>query len=597
MLFRETPNNITYIIVACLLIFTFSIAVLSIREDSVTMDEVAHLPSGYSYLTQKDMRLNPEHPPLVKDLAAIPLLFIKDINFPYNIKDWKDDVNGQWGFGYYFLYHTDNPADDMIFWARIPMILISVILGLYVFLWTKELFGNKAGLLALFLYSFSPTILAHSRLVTTDVGAAAGIFIAVYYFVKFLKNNSNKNLVIAGVALAIAELLKFSAILLFPFFGLLILIWAIINSSDFKTFIKNFGFWLGKYILILIICFLVIWALYQYHTWNYPPERQVRDSDFILSSFGSRIPANAVVWMADKPVLRPLGQYFLGVLMILQRSAGGNTTYFWGEISASGWKSYFPLVYLLKEPLAFHILLLGYIIFLVYLLKKLIWPPDVWNKIKNWSKNHFGELSSLIFIAIYWTTSVSSNLNIGVRHLLPVFPLTIMLVAGCAISLSVRPPYSNSKIKKAFLGLLVLWQAFSVISVYPHFLSYFNELAGGPENGYKYTVDSNLDWGQDLKRLAKWTDENNIDKIYVDYFGGGDVKYYLGDKFLSWQGAKNPKEMPNNSYLAVSATFLQGGRGKPAPGFNQPYGYYLWLNKYEPVVKIGNSIFVYHIVK
>ncbi|GAI57384.1 unnamed protein product, partial [marine sediment metagenome] len=169
------------------------------------MDEVAHLPAGYSYLTQKDMRLNPEHPPLIKDLAAFPLLFIKGINFPSEIKDWKEDINGQWGFGYYFLYGAGNPADIMIFWGRIPMVLILILLGFYIFKWARELFGPKVALLALFLFSFSPTFFAHGRLVTTDVGAAAGVFIATYYFLGALKNPSKRSIIFAGIAFGLAE--------------------------------------------------------------------------------------------------------------------------------------------------------------------------------------------------------------------------------------------------------------------------------------------------------------------------------------------------------------------------------------------------------
>jgi hypothetical protein len=146
------------------------------------------------------------------------------------------------------------------------------------------------------------------------------------------------------------------------------------------------------------------------------------------------------------------------------------------------------------------------------------------------------------------------------------------------------------------LGILILWQAISVIKIYPHFLAYFNEIAGGPDRGYIYTVDSNLDWGQDLKRLKEWVEENKIEKIYVDYFGGGDSKYYLKEKFEPWWGTKNPKELPSGSYLAVSASLIQGGRGMPVPGFSQSWGYYRWLYQYEPpIAKIGYSIFIYHI--
>jgi len=596
-------NRKTNIIASCLLVFTFLIAIFSMKDDSLTMDELAHLPAGYSYLTQKDMRLNPEHPPLLKDLTAVPLLFIKNIKFPSEVKSWKEDVNGQWDFGSHFLFRSGNPADKMIFWARIPMILILVLLGFYIFLWAKELFGNKTALLSLFLFSFSPTLLAHGRLVTTDVGAAAGIFIATYYFVKFLKNNSppvslgealragRKNLIIAGIALGIAQLTKFSVILLFPFFGILIIVWAILKSSGFRNFLSVFGKYLLLFILIIIIAYILIWGVYQFHTWNYPPEKQVKDTQHILTSFKIKPLTNSIVWMADKPILRPAAQYLLGVFMVLQRASGGNTTYFLGEVSASGWKTYFPTVYAIKEPLAFHIFLIMALLYLAWLIKKPFWHKPL-KRTQSWASSHFAELAMLIFIGIYWTTSLSSNLNIGVRHLLPVFPFTILLVSR-ATTFWLKPPLL--KLKTVSLILLLTWQAISIIAIFPYFLAYFNELIGKPSQGYIYTVDSNLDWGQDLKRLNKWADENEIDKIFVDYFGGGDTGYYLKEKYAPWWGNRDPKELPKGSYLAVSATFLQSGRGEPVPGFNQASGYYRWLDKYEPVAKIGYSIFVYHI--
>ena len=210
MTFKKCLYNF---IIAGLLVLVFILALFSMKDDSLTMDEVAHLPAGYSYLTQKDMRLNPEHPPLLKDLAAFPLLFIQEIRFPYEIKDWQEDINGQWGFGYHFLYHMGNPAEKMIFWGRIPMILLLILLGFYIFKFAKEFFGKKVALLALFFFAFSPTFLAHGRLVTTDVGAAFGVVFATFYFLKALKSPNTKNILLAGLALGIAELLKFSLIL------------------------------------------------------------------------------------------------------------------------------------------------------------------------------------------------------------------------------------------------------------------------------------------------------------------------------------------------------------------------------------------------
>lgn len=583
-------NKNTNTIAIILLIFMATLAVASVYYDSVTMDESSHLPAGYSYVSQADMRINPEHPPVVKDLAGIPLLFVPEINFPYQSKSWTQEVNGQWGFGADFLYHSGNNPDKMIFLGRLPIIAILILLGFFVFKWTKELFGGNSALLALFLYSFSPTLLAHGRLVTTDVAAAFGAFTATYYFVKFLKHSSAKNLILSGIFLGIAELLKFSLILLVPLFGVLVIFWPMTNSESFKEYLKKFWFYFVRCVLIGLVGLFLIWLVYLYHVWNYPPDLQIRDIKFILSSFGVEPLKNLVIWMADKPIFRPFAQYMLGLFMVLQRASGGNTGYFFGEISAAGWKGYFPFVYLAKEPLAFIILLFTAIIYSFWLMAKKIFSGGLKYKIHSWLKHHFAEFAMLLFVLIYWTTSLKSNLNIGVRHLLPVFPFTISLAAGAIMILIEKPKFALTK--KIILAGFLVWQAVSVLLVFPSFLSYFNE-AIGAANGYKYVVDSNYDWGQDLRRLSFWVEKNNIDKIYVDYFGGGSPQYYLGNKYQSWWGTRSPKDLKSGDYLAVSATFLQGGRGAAHKGFTDPTDYYMWLNNYTPVARIGYSIFIY----
>ena len=594
-------NRFTYIIAGTLLLIMFLLAIFSIAEDSFTFDETTHTAAGYSYLTQKDMRLNPEHPPLLKDLATIPLLFL-NLNFPKDRPSWIQAEPPQWwaqfDFAFQFLYHSDNNPDQILFWSRMPMILLLIFLGWFLFKWTRELFGpegkpsasygasNKAALLALFLFSFSPTFLAHGRLVTTDVGAATGVFIATYYFLKALKNPDKKNIILAGISFGLAELCKFSVILLIPLFVFLALVWWLIKLGNLKQAFKIL-------ISVFVIGYLLIGLVYQYHVLNYPPERQARDTEFLLASTPFPFLGKILVWASTKPVFRPLAEYFLGLALVFQRAAGGNTTYFLGEVSAAGWKNYFPVVYSIKESLAFHILTLIAILYSAGLIKKPFWV-NLFPRVENWIKFHFSEFAMICFILLYWIVSLNSNLNIGVRHLLPVFPFTILLVSATTISW-LKQPYS--KLKYTIFGVLILWQAISVISIYPHFLTYFNELVGGPDKGYIYTVDSNLDWGQDLKRLKKWVDINLPAgrQVYVDYFGGGNAEYYLKEKYAPWWGTRDPQELPKGSYLAVSATFLQGGRGEPVPGFNQQYGYYRWLDKYKPVTKIGYSIFVYYI--
>ena len=601
-------NKITTNVLAfSLLVLMFGLSFSSIFNDANTMDELAHTPAGYSYIIKQDMRLNPEHPPLLKDLSGLSVwlgskITGTEIIFPNQDHSWQSDVNGQWEFGRELLFRNGNDADKIIFFARLPMILIMILFGFYVFKWARELYGNKAGIIALFLYSLSPTFLAHGRLVTTDVGAAAAFFIATYYIVKWLQNQNLKNMIIAGIVFGLALLTKFSLVLLIPYFILITLIWMIIN----KAWKPMFGL-----MFIGIIAMVLVYPVYLFHTWNYPMERQIADANHNLETYGNRLLADPVLWMNTQTYLRPYGQFFTGLLMVIQRASGGNTAYFLGEISNVAWSYYFPVIFLIKVPLALLALML---ISLFYVLptKKLKFNSEFFNK-------YFAEVSMLIFLIIYWYVSITSNLNIGVRHVLPVFPIFYILVSG-QISMWLRMPpgpilekiklspkkilvsvkmiskdYFTLCLKYLLIIVLLGWYAFGVINIYPHFLTYFNESVGGPSQGYMYATDSNLDWGQDLKRLAQFVEDNNINKIYIDYFGGDDIRYRFGDKYESWWGDRNPNNLPKNSWLAVSASFLQGGRGVTVHGFEANTDYYRWLDKYEPITVIGDSIFVYYI--
>jgi len=594
-------KKLSYFLAGCLLVFMAVVAGLSMKDDSAIVDEVAHLPAGYSYIVKQDMRLNPEHPPLIKDLAGGAVWFWSKISgqkivFPENLTSWTRDINSQWDFGFKFMYDYGNDADQMLFWGRLPMLLILLVLGIYLFKWARELFGPAAALLALFLYSFSPTFLAHGHFVTTDVAAAAAVFIACYYFVRWLKNPSAKNLIIAGLVFGLAQLAKFSLFLLVPLFLVAALIWLTLKTSENKNFWSNLRQYLGGTFGLMALGYVfVVWPVYLFHVWHYPIAKQQSDIKFVLASFGLRPIADFIYWLAGIPVLRALAQYGYGLIMVFQRASGGNTVYFLGEVSAAGSRIYFPFVYLVKETLTLHFLTLtALIIAFAGAIKNKLWR---FGNLCRWATEHVDVWLLLGFLALYWFSSLYSTLNIGVRHILPTFPIVFLLAGELIAGWLER--INGRKIKiflLAFLAATLLVQAASVIKVYPSFLAYFNELIGGPTNGYKYVCDSNLDWGQDLKRLARWANENNIDKIYVDYFGGATSSYYLGDKLLPWWGERSPRDlMSKGGYLAVSATFLQGGRGQAAPGFKNATGYYRWLDGFSPITVIGHSIFVYRI--
>jgi len=278
--------------------------------------------------------------------------------------------------------------------------------------------------------------------------------------------------------------------------------------------------------------------------------------------------------------------------MATQRVEGGNTTYFLGQVSGGGWKNYFPIMYFAKETVVFHLLTF---IALIYLLSKIKIKkspnlPLCWKNLTDFIKKYLPQMTILGFLLVYWLASLCGNLNIGVRHLIPVLPLTMILVAGGAAAFA-----DNIRWRRILIALLCLCQIVGALRAYPHYLSYYNILVGGSENGYKIAVDSNTDWGQDLKRLKHWVDQNNIQTIYIDYFGGANVKYYFDGKYQSWWCDRPPDQLPKTAGWRFQQLFLQGGRGTPAPESDIKGGCYRWLDNYQPATVIGNSIFVYHI--
>jgi len=583
------------------------------KSDSAIVDELAHIPAGYSYARYLDYRLNPEHPPLVKLLSAIPLLF-QNLKFPTDSLAWTRDVNGQWTIGGQFLYESGNDADKIISWARVVPIILTLILIIAIYFWSKNLMGKWWAFLPTFLFAFSPTVLAHGHYVTTDIGAAIGMFAATVAFLNLLSRPSRKTLLWAGLAFGFAQLLKFSAVLLAPYFiilaGVYFLVWRRFSAQAWH-YIKSL-FW------VFSIGFIIVYLGYLPLTWNYPVEKQVTDAQANLSNFNPHWLAESVVWMSGSPILRPAAEYLSGFFMVLQRSSGGNTYYFSDELSNQARRDYFPLVLLMKEPVASLILIFFAFGLGAYNTGRaalaVIFRRS--RKLVDYLTTHFAEFAMTAFIAIYWLSSITSNLNIGIRHILPTLPFIYILAAGgikqwfsignldlmrnFAIKISViyRQIFSLS-LKSALLAVLLIWYLASSASAAPHFLSYFNFMFGGLDGGWRYVTDSNYDWGQDLKRLKTWAESNlpKTEKIAVDYFGGGNPKYYLGEWAENWWSARGNPINEGIKWLAVSINTIQSAKAKLAGTQRRsPQDEYQWLAEpYKPHARAGTSIFIYRL--
>ncbi len=640
---KKFSKFLPWVLVCLMAAASFILMLYASSRESATMDELAHIPAGYGYVKYLDYRLNPEHPPLIKAIAALPLLF-QHLKFPTDKSSWQTDINGQWEAGTQFIYESGNNADGIIQWARLGPMLLTLLLIIFIYIWAKELIGRWWALLPTFLFALSPTVLAHGHYVTTDIGAALGIFIAAYYFVKYLLWPSRNNLVLAGLTFGIAQLIKFSAVLIIPFFGFLIIVFCLWKTKNkwlgffggLGQFFKIFFRYLLSWIIIFVVGYILVYLVYFVSTVNYPIQKQKADTEFTLTSFSggpdtkgetcklnsdisfgrrTRCLAEINIWMAGNKIMRPLGQYMLGVLMVTQRSSGGNTAYFLGEVSAAGWWYYFPVVFILKESLPSLILIfLAFVLGLWAIIKNIFKNPrfsSLLSQLYYYLGTHFAEFSMIVFVILYWAYSINSPLNIGVRHILPTLPFIYILTAsglkkwlagktivGTNFWKNLFASLANIlklSLKGVLISVLLIWYLLETLFTAPYFLSYFNQFGGGTDNGYKYVTDSNYDWGQDLKRLVSWVNDNKIDKIVIDYFGGGNPKYYLDGKVEYWQSSKGNPSEEGIKWLAISANTLQSALGRLHPGQQRnPEDEYRWLkNPYEPYARAGKSIFIY----
>lgn len=609
---------------ALLAILSGALMLFAAKTDSAIMDELAHIPAGYGYVHEGDYRLNPEHPPLLKAIAALPLL-VADPVFPISDPAWTSEINGQWAMGAKFLYGAGNDADNIVFLARLGPILLTLLAGLLVFKIAKKLYGKKWALLPTALFLLSPSVLAHGHYVTTDVAAAFGILLSLFYFYRFLIEPSLKTVALAGLALGVAQVLKFSAVLLLPFYaGMIIIVGlaAFYKQNDlFAGKLKAFFLELVKkglgFVAVLAVGYaVVVYPIYFVFTKNYPVAKQASDTSFILGSFSGgptpagerckllRCPADLVIAMSKSEALRPLAEYSLGVLMVTQRSSGGNTSYFLNEISAAGSRGYFPTVFALKETIPTLILILCAIaVMLAGFFRSAKKGEYFWHKTFAYLEHNLLAVSFALFILFYWFMSVRSPLNIGFRHLFPTLPLLYILITGAWKHLA-----ENGKFWKFALAALLLWFGAETALAAPYFLSYFNEIGGGTSGGYRFVTDSNYDWGQDLLRLKEWAAIHpEATKIAVDYFGGGSPEYELPGRAVGWNSAMGDPRSAGIHYLAVSVNTLESAIAKTAPGFTRgAQDEYAWLQASKaiqpgfggvpvPDYRVGTSIFVYRL--
>jgi hypothetical protein len=523
-----------------LLLLFVAQGIFFIRANSQTIDEAMHLAAGYSYLAKRDFRIEPQNPPLIKELLALSLFLAYRLPFNPDSQQWRD-ADG-FSIGRDLLYKSTIPADQMLAWSRLPNLLFGVLLVALTGWWAYRLWGNRAALLAMALAALEPNLVAHSSLVTTDIGVTLFIFLTVYLFWEYVKRPRWTFLVGTGISTGMALVAKYSAVLLIPIIALIVAASLLRGSKPDVPFPK---------------------------TWNpNTPRHKLLHAAAVLSL----ILFVALLAIPPAYLFQGFKPWLSGFQQFLTLSQEGLPAFFFGEYSWHNWWGYFPLAFLIKTPVGTLVLVTISLVFY-----------------RSGSPLGYRQALFLVLpVTLIFLAMTQAKTNIGLRHILPVYPFLFVLASRTA-TLRLRRP----SLALLLIGIPLACTAISSLRIAPHQLAYFNESIGGPEQGYRYLSDSNLDWGQDLKGLKAYIEREKLPIIYLSYFGTAPPAYYgIRYQDVASKGALGPpppEKVPADAprkILAISAYNLQDVSTADNPLFR-------WLWTRRPIAKIGYSIFVY----
>jgi hypothetical protein len=470
---------------------------LSTRQQSPSWDEGDHIYAGYMNWMRGEYTLNPEHPPLVKLVATLPLVPLDLKTAPRQGRYFKDEAY----FGGRELIFRNDPkyggkysSDTLLFRVHMAALSFGVLLAGTLFFAGQEMFGTAAGLIALALLVFDPSILANAPYVTTDTGAACGFFATVYTFYRFVKQMTWKRAAVCGLVLGLALAAKHSTIVLFPLLtmlaaGEIAVRWK--KSGKLPTIlIKNTAIGLG---IIGAIALFVLWGMYSFRFHMHP-------------SGVSMAPLNVEVRPLSAPMrwfilfcahYHLLPESYLFGLVDVQGVGEAWPTYYMGKVYAHGIWYYFPTVLAVKWTVG----TLATVALAIWVFAS--------GKIRQTREMLFLAFPAAFYLAI----AMAGPLNMGERHILPIFPFIFLLLGAAGAWLMKR-----SKKWAVAVIFLVAAHAAESLSAFPNYIPFGNALWGGPANTHKYFSDAAVDWAQQLKWTKQWLDEHNIKECSIVYF-------------------------------------------------------------------------------
>ena len=607
-------------VVAGLLLLHVLLANAGTWNKGPTFDETAHIGNGFSFWATGDYRLSPDSI-VPQRWMTFPLYLFGYQAPPMDGEIWFKGDN--WGYGRSFLYERGNDAWSMLHLARFMNSLWNVGTGLIVYVWAAYLFGVSGGLVALILYLFNPTVLAHGSSITGDAAATFSLAASIAALWCLLQMLTPRTVIVSCLVIGLAFVTKFSAVLLVPV-GVMM---AVIRVASRRPWPYRFfgregmitSWWaqplvlLGLVVMHVVAAWILIWCLFGFRyeqMLNVVPGRDVLytgDWDQVLKAGSAPMPGSqqerngallAIIEFARAHRLLP--EAYLYVFTSSVSTTSARSSFLNGRYGIFGFPSFFPYCFAYKTPIA----ALCLIIF--------AWAAHVMRRIHQirvegqsplrllW--NGFYATAPLwCLLFVYWYFSITRGINIGVRHIMPTFPATFILVGAAGAWLyglgtrwftlggfdaadearfAAQTTGFRKLMQAAVCGFLLLLVG-DVLLAFPNYLAYFNRLAGGSSEGYRHLVDSSLDWGQELPNLKKWLDKNvnnssTPPKVYISYMGSTPPSVHGVDGtwlpcYFAIQALEPGKRVVNEIMLSpgvycISASMLQNVYNSFFPG-------------------------------
>lgn len=577
--------------VAGLLAVYYVLAVSAAAQKSMTFDEMAHLTAGYTYWAFNDYRLHPENGNLPQRLGALPAALGGALFPRLDQPAWTS--SNVYAIGDQFLYSSGNDADTLIRRSRAVMALLGVALGALIYAWTRRLISPAGAWVSLLLFVFSPTFLAHGPLVTSDMAAALFFSAAVAAIWSALHRITAATVLGAAVLLAGAFLSKLSA----PILVVVAVLMTIVRLIDgpplavgsrgrfveYASRSHQLAVLFGTAVVVGLATWTLVWASFGFRYSAFAAATTGKDA--FLGQIAEQ--PGATGWLlstAQRLHLLPEA-YLYGSALTVQ-FASQRAAFLNGEFSTTGWWWYFPYAFAVKTTIPEMMVgLLG----LVALVRRWRTLEPGQTTTERAKTSLYAGTPLLALIVVYGIFALTSNLNIGHRHLLPIYPALIILAGGAGFWLQPllgraesadpqRAPKPRKRRSGRRAGLTtrayivgtatlaaLAWHVAESITIRPDYLAYFNQLAGGPSEAYKHLADSSLDWGQDLPGLKQWLDREGLQQpgagnVYLSYFGTARPDYY-GIKAIPLAGfidrrPPQPPEPLGGGVYCISATVL-----------------------------------------